>query len=196
MINKSSNFLFISLIFLCSCKFQPNNDLKIVSIHARYINATTHTPFNLNCDDIANHQFHHDTLIKNDTPFFNKLILIVNSLEKERTNKTKTIDSRICCIIKYSNDDSTNLVLGGFHGTAINGKVVNDNLELNYLIKKKIKFYDCFFYDMLNCFAELQDSSKLKEVQNSISKKHYSYDLKNYNEGIEEDTTIYKIKGW
>jgi len=190
--------LLASLVicFSCTSKKENQGPKTIIRFEAKYISALTDTPFNYSCDEILN-SYSHDTVIINRPIFFKDIEAQIKSLLPQNPDSTDNIDARICCKLIFSNNDTSYLTFGGFSGTVFDGRKMKDNVELSYLIKMNIGFFQYFFFDDLQTLDELKDTLKLREVQSKMKKKVYrSHILEKRIVSDSSDTAIIQIFPW
>lgn len=168
---KNIQFLILSLSLIVSCQsMQEKKETRIVSMEAIYLYPLTHTPMQLDLAGMLNAaQSGHYHLIMQDSILFDTLYYLLSNLKPDTTNIE--IDARIYCKIALSNYDTLSLVMGSRAGTEINGKVMEDDKELNYLIRKSIGYYNLFPPDLLEHLLEFQDTSRLTEIRQRIHDK-------------------------
>lgn len=166
-------FFFTSLLLLISCNQQ--NESEISSIHVMYIRGHHMYDEGIECQDIKNDSSLSSSI--SDTILISKSFLSRINSElialKPYSGKNKTIGARIRCEINYINNEQEILCIGEYIGMTLNGVKYEDNLNLAYLIKRNIGYYQYFTYEFLIHFNELENSSKLDTILNEMKVIRY-----------------------
>lgn len=189
IIRKCSVFIQICILYaLISCNL-PHSENKIIYTRVRYVSPLALHYFRLDCNEI-NKTYIVDTVII-DRDFLDSLDMFLHVIQP--TLKPMEIDAKICCTIVRENKDSSQIALGNYIGTVIDGQSKRDNLDLFFLIKKHTGYYTYYFYDRLYDFYELNSQNRIVEIKKMIKKKRLS-SYKNMEEGNEGDTSTVTIE--
>lgn len=176
---KKSRFLnllfFACLQLLISCSQQSEGEIS--SIYVLYIRGHHMYYEGIECQQIKN-----DTILASsisDTTLTSKPLLAKINSEifalkaYDSKNQTNGIGSRIRCEINYLNNEQQILCIGERIGMTLDGIKYKDNLNLAYLIKRNIGYYQYFTYEFLINFNELENSPRLDTVLNEMKVIRY-----------------------
>lgn len=104
-------------------------------------------------------EYAHDIRLSKDTSIYNLEYLDTINLYLSDlvpvTNQTVLVDSYIACTMFYHNGTTSELHLGLFRGTCLDGVKMNDNMYLQRYIKEKIGYYGYFDEGTIEYFREL-----------------------------------------
>lgn len=166
MTNKKGFLFLISIIFvgISGCNQKPNCQIEIKDIKVSFIKGYLERSSKIDCsafpDGIAPNRIIDSTITNEDA-----LDEIINHLRDLKSiDGYSSPDVRIKCIIEFSNKKTKILCLGDLGGIMYDGKVMEDNFEMAFLIKKNSGYYNYFPRKYLPLFSELKDSSRLNEI--------------------------------
>lgn len=149
--------------------FNNKTKTKILKIEVDFLHPITCSPITTTKEDVTDFEFRFVSKINGDN---SSLFLIERNLKNLKIeNNQSTYDINIVCKIYYNNGKIDELLLGSFWGTTLNGKRMKDNLDLNYLIKNEIGFYNLIDYNYLEEVDDLKDTVKLNNVRNNYKKQ-------------------------
>ena len=185
-VSRSKNYKKLKVIILLSIvvlvsvfvlfELFQNNNTNIEEIEVHFMPPFPSSPTPITKEDVIDFEYGYFSKISSKDSV---LLLIEKNLNKlEVSDDQSSYDVIIVCKIIRKNGESEELLLGSSWGTTLNGKRMKDNVELNYLIKSEIGFYDLIDYDYLDRVKDLKDPLKLNKVKANY-RKEKRYDRKN-----------------
>jgi hypothetical protein len=149
--------LLLLLIYLnVGCKDRNESNLSNRTVEIIYLKGSFDTFTSLKCGSLHKSK---SIPIKDTILYDEKLIgRIINQVRKLNTiqNIANPCDTRIQCRITESNGDSLLLCIGEFNCLFLDGKSVESNDSLVYLIKKMSGYYNYFTKESLIYFREIK----------------------------------------
>jgi len=162
-------FIVILASVLIRVIILKKNQTNIRKIEVVFLHPITCSPITLEKEDVVDFEYGYISELSEKN---SSLLLIEKNLNKLKINNDPSnYNITIVCKVIYKNGESDELLLGSFFGTTLNGKRMQDNFELNYLIKNEIGFYDLIDYKYLHEVTDLKDTSKLNNVKINYKKK-------------------------
>ena len=166
-----NKFQIISRLFLLLCLFSSCNSIKknkinIGSVEIQYFKGFVETNIRVRCGSIKKNK---NSFIV-DTTLIEKYSEIVSRVRGLKILEFDSIncDIRIQCKINCENGDSINLCIGDFNCLMKDGKGVERDDSLIYLIRKYSGYYNYFSGHELTYFDELKQfgiPSNYKELR-------------------------------
>lgn len=175
------------LLGIISCNQKQHNLEDIIEIQVSFIKGHMERSTAIECSTFPDGTAMTRVI---DTTLSSEAVLnqIKNHLRELKTiDDYSSPDVRIKCIIVFSDKETKTLCLGDLGGTMFNDQVVEDNLELAFLIKENSGYYNYYPQKFLPSFPELQDSLRLKEI---LSKNRLPAEQLN---GVESDSELVEI---
>jgi hypothetical protein len=133
-----------------------NKQINRESIKIAYLKGSLETPMAIRCGVIRSYP---QSYLKKDTLIIDqeKIKEIKMHLQRSKVDSLNPIcDVRLDCYIIEADGDSLSICIGDFNCMVLNGKPMNANDTLAYLIKKYSGYYNYFSVNGLEYFKEIK----------------------------------------
>jgi hypothetical protein len=157
-------FILICLLFLTSCNQKPKKE-RIPNIHISYFKGLIETIIPINCGEIIKRPKFEEIVDTNilDIQLIDKITEQINLLKP--AGGSQDCNVRIDCIINLRTD-TIKLCIGTFDCIIKDGKLMERNDTLLFLIRNYSGYYDYFSQRNLDYFKELDYFSFDKKIKN------------------------------